>query len=86
MKINYSKIFHILTSIDWVGHAEYSVDDLRWLATALAAKLQGPAEACEACGQFKELVIETKLGFVCETCSEGIRKDFALARGKLERG
>lgn len=78
------RVLKILVDLDWTGHFDLPIEDLRWLAQALAAKLTGPADLCGACGCYRPITVETAMGAICENCLRQANADAAQARKRLE--
>lgn len=83
-KLNKKQIEHILFSFDWQGHFEMPDADVRWLAEQLAASLSGEGGRCEACGDLKEIIVETPLGQMCEECIKEALREAREAREGME--
>jgi hypothetical protein len=68
MKPTAKEFENIMFALNWMGHVELADDDVKWLANEIAATLKGERDRCEACGHLHEVIIETALGDICETC------------------
>ena len=84
MKPSAKELEHIIAALNWVGHVELPDDDLRWLANEIAATLHGERDRCENCGHLHEVIIETQLGDICETCISLISDEAREAREAQE--
>lgn len=84
MKLTVKELEHMIVALNWTGHVELPDDDLRWLASELAATMQGERDRCENCGHLHEVIIETQLGDICEACIGRIADEAREAREAQE--
>lgn len=75
---------HAILNLDWTGHCELPTSDIKWLALQLAAILSTEGGRCEACGDMREIVVETQLGQMCEDCIKEALREAREAREGLE--
>lgn len=69
--ITEKRIMRELELLDWGGHVELPMFDMRWLASQLAVRLNNTdTEVCDACGKPSPVVLQTKLGNICSECVE----------------
>lgn len=79
-------LLQILNQINWSGHVELGNGDLTWLAGEIASLLSprsGP-QLCESCSEFRELVIPTRIGRICEACLDDATDAAKAAREEIE--
>lgn len=60
----------ILLALDWTGHVELPDADIRWVAEQLAHAFDGKRGTCESCNNRAELLVQTGMGNICESCIE----------------
>lgn len=71
MALDQRRILAILESIDWIGHVELGIGDMKWLANELALHLTNPSrQRCDSCGAHSALCVSTPLGKICRDCIE----------------
>lgn len=63
-----AQVLAILHALDWSGHVELSDNDLAWLAMQISARLDEKKGICGSCGAMAEIIVPTRLGFICESC------------------
>jgi hypothetical protein len=83
-KLSKNQIERFIVNLDWTGHIELPQNDINWLAEQLAALLSGEGGRCEACGDMREIVVETPLGQMCEDCIKSALREAREAREGLE--
>lgn len=76
----------IITSLDWSGHIELGDQDILWLSNQLSAALRGDRHICGSCGLTSAIVIQTRLGSICEDCLEEASEQVEDIRDTLEEG
>lgn len=85
MKPTPNNIQRILETLDWLGHVELPIGDMRWLAAELSVRLsQSSFIVCDGCGYAKALVVYTGVGALCEDCIGDARRELREARFALE--
>lgn len=86
MKVTPELVIRILDRIDWYGHVELGENDKRWLANQISLNLSPTKgkHVCESCGTAHEIVIQTRLGRICEDCISEASETAERVREELE--
>jgi hypothetical protein len=81
MKFSTKQLRDMIYMLDWTGHNELSNSDIEWLAEELALCLSGEKKGrCEVCDNLHEVIVETKLGDICETCLADMAEEARTTR------
>lgn len=84
MSLTRKRILKELELLDWGGHVELPVNDLKWLASQLYVRLTKPdLEVCSACNRPAPLVLPTPVGTICADCIEDMNEQIDLQREAL---
>lgn len=77
-------IYHIIDSLDWTGHVELGDNDKSWLAMQIAGAFIEDRTICGSCGNLAVIVVQTRLGIICEDCLEEATEQAEAIRETLE--
>lgn len=85
MRPDYRTIRKMLDIMDWTGHCELPTIDLDWLADQLSSRLTNPdLLVCENCDTPREIIVQTALGRICESCLDELTSQAEEYREAME--
>lgn len=86
MKATEKNIYRVMELIDWMGHVELPINDMRWLAAELSVRLlSGKNTVCDSCNTAQPIVVATALGNMCQDCIDAASDEAEETRDTLER-
>lgn len=85
MRPEKTTILRILEQLDWTTHIEISYNDMVWLSEQISTRLTNPdMQICDNCDMPRDIVVNTAIGSICESCLDTLSESAEDMREALE--